>query len=51
MSTFGGPTAVLADEWGTAETPVNVLDYDSGFHYRLYDRGKDNIVADALSRA
>ena len=32
-----GPTAVLADEWCTAETPVNVLDYVSGFRYRLYE--------------
>ena len=32
-----GPTAVLADEWCTAEAPVNVLDYVSGFRYRLYE--------------
>lgn len=32
-----GPTAVLADEWCTDETPVNVLDYVSGFRYRLYE--------------
>ena len=30
-----GPTAVLADEWCTAERPVNVSDYVSGFRYRL----------------
>ena len=32
-----GPTAVLADEWCTAETPTNVVDYVSGFRYRLYE--------------
>ena len=32
-----GPTAVLADEWCTEEAPVNVLDYVSGFRYRLYE--------------
>ena len=35
--TVRGPTAVLADEWGVAEVPVNVLDYVSGFRYRLYE--------------
>lgn len=32
-----GPTDVLADEWCTAEVPSNVLDYVSGFRYRLYE--------------
>lgn len=31
-----GPTAVVADEWKSAEVPENVLDYVSDFHLRLY---------------
>ncbi|XP_042559700.1 uncharacterized protein LOC116219171 [Clupea harengus] len=31
-----GPTTVLADEWSTKQPPANVLDYVSGFRYRLY---------------
>ena len=27
----------MADEWCAAEPPVNVLDYVSGFRYRLYE--------------
>lgn len=31
-----GPAAVLADEWRKEKPPENVLDYVSGFRYRLY---------------
>ncbi|KAL2103191.1 hypothetical protein ACEWY4_000059 [Coilia grayii] len=31
-----GPTAVLAEEWSAKQPPANVLDYVSGFRYRLY---------------
>ena len=31
-----GPTAVLADEWSPKQPAANVLDYVSGFRFRLY---------------
>lgn len=35
--TVRGPIAVLADEWNITDPPENVLDYVSGFRYRLYE--------------
>ncbi len=34
--TVRGPTAVLADQWNTAEPPENVIDCVNSFRYRLY---------------
>lgn len=31
------PTAILADEWQTSKPPENVVDYVSGFRWKLYE--------------